>query len=258
MTESGSVNDNIIDIFGFLKDMNPEHSTNEIINDIGDLIIETYFQIIKDLDLSYRLDRFKKKKLELIRRRSSKKGKDLIDEKFDKEKKINKYKIIKGILNDVDKLSDFHSSSDLYFKNLKIQEEINTNSFRKREIEKIKDLQDEKEVSEFDLDFKDNPYFLFFKGLISNNSIIDSTSEIKKIDEYSSLEINELKEPAKILKKINKKKTELDLELIKRLKKIKLEKMEKEHLIKYNLRNFVGLIDSEDETDGALDHDFIT
>ncbi len=58
--------------------------------------------------------------------------------------------------------------------------------------------------------------------------------------------------------KIKKRKTKLDFELIKRLKRIKLEKMEKEQAEIYNLKNFVGLIESEEETDGALDHDFIT
>ena len=34
--------------------------------------------------------------------------------------------------------------------------------------------------------------------------------------------------------------------------------MEKEQAEIYNLKNFVGLIESEEETGGALDHDFIT
>ena len=58
--------------------------------------------------------------------------------------------------------------------------------------------------------------------------------------------------------KIKKRKTKLDFELIKRLQRIKLEKMEKEQAEIYNLKIFVGLIESEEETDGALDHDFIT
>lgn len=255
MTESKPVKQDFMDIFKYIRDFNPDHSTDEIIDNIGDLIISTYFQKIEQLDLSYQIDRFIKKRLELKRQRSTKKGKEIIDQKFDKEKKVKKYRIIKGIISDVDKLSEFHSSSDLNFNNLRFLDQINSNIFEKHESNKIENLLNEGEYPEYDLDFENDPYYLNLKEKLLRNSPTKSISLLKKVNEYSSIEIDEIKEVENRIKDIKSKELEIDSEFIKGLREIKLEKMEKVNPKEYDLKKFIGLIDLEKDTDGVIEHD---
>ena len=52
-------------------------------------------------------------------------------------------------------------------------------------------------------------------------------------------------------------KISIDPELIKKIKSLKLERMEKLNPHKYDLRKFIGIIDSNEKSNGVEEHDLI-
>jgi len=110
MTELIKKSFNFNDIISEIEQINPYSSKKQIIEAIGEIIIEIYYIKINEIALKKKLDRFKRAKILMQRRRHTKDGKSIIDSKIQRDEKVTEYKNIKSILTGFSKYYTFNSA----------------------------------------------------------------------------------------------------------------------------------------------------
>ncbi len=187
MTE---VSNNLSYIFNQIKNNNPNHPDHQIYNELGKIITDAYVRKINEFNLPRKLNRFRKVKLNKQRQRQSKKGKNNIDARFEKEKKIDEFeKIRKSIIE----LSKFYSASDFDY-NITLSPESSSSSdtnfvYQRKEISNKNDISEFKIDSEpklketiFDKKTKDNSTFMREKFELEDKNISTLKKNYKRLD----------------------------------------------------------------------------
>ena len=93
-----------------IENANPYSSRKDIFEAIGKIITEIYYSKITEIGFRRKLDRFKKAKILIQRRRHPKDGKSIIDSKIQRDEKVSDYKKIRSILTGFSKYYAFNSA----------------------------------------------------------------------------------------------------------------------------------------------------
>ena len=110
MTEITKEAFNFNNIVSKIENANPYSSREEIFESIGKIIAEKYYSKITEIGFRRKLDRFKKAKILIQRRRHPKDGKSIIDSKIQRDEKVSNYKKIRSILTGFSKYDAFNSA----------------------------------------------------------------------------------------------------------------------------------------------------
>lgn len=238
MTESVRLNNNIDNIMLEMQKANPNSTKKEIIGSIGRYLIEIYYQKISEKELPKKLDSVHRLKLNLQKSRQTKKGRKKIETLFKKDESVAEFEKIRKSFN---QLKKFHASNDIYFQDVLLSKEIDYYSSDFNEINRYSISKNKNDVIQDRLkEEPKNENFEIEKNLEDYTSLTKTHVTIECQDIFDSEQYEEINLYPE--DKIKRKKT-LNFELQKRIQETSLETFDKKKPQKFNLTDFIGIID---------------